>query len=172
MGLRRMQGRQRGRHPYRRQVRSGLMAMTEAGADDAFYEWLLSDHPDARAERDRRREATYQDERERTGKVLAWVGKIDATPDAPQALRDLARTMGPLATKAAARAEADFAEPDDAHVARARANFETYMQVSAPHSSWDYRYPARYIGPEAGSQAAPAFEPEPEAARDEPEIST
>ncbi len=28
--------------------------------DDAFYEWLLSDHPDARAERDRRRAATYQ----------------------------------------------------------------------------------------------------------------
>ena len=34
-------------------------------ADGAFYEWLLSDHPAARAERDWRRTATYQADRER-----------------------------------------------------------------------------------------------------------
>lgn len=100
----------------------------ERDLDDALYEWLLSDHPDARAERDRRREATYQDERERTGKVLAWVEKIDATPDAPETMRDLAATMGPLAAKSAAHAEAAFAEPDEAFVARARANHETYCR--------------------------------------------
>ena len=119
--------------------------MTEASIENAaFYEWLLSDHPDARAERGRRRAATYQDECERTGKVLAWVSKINATPDAPGTLRDLAESMGSLAANAAARAEAEFATSDEAYVAGARANWETYMQVSAPDGSWDYRYPDRY----------------------------
>jgi len=36
--------------------------------DHALYEWLLSDHPDARAERDRQRAATYQAERDRAGR--------------------------------------------------------------------------------------------------------
>jgi hypothetical protein len=130
---------------------------------DALYEWLLSDHPDARAERDRRREATYQAERDRTGQVLAWVAKIDAAPGAPQTMRELAATMGPLAARSAARAEADHAEPDDAFVTRARENHETYMQVSAPNGSWDYRYPARYLGEAAASQPRPDAEPETEA---------
>jgi len=43
--------------------------------------------------------------------------------------------MGPLAARSAARAEADFAEPDEAYVARARINWETYMQVCAPDGS-------------------------------------
>ena len=133
-----------------------------AGESDAFYEWLLSDHPGARAERDRRREATHRDELERTGKVRAWVEKIRAAPDAPQTMRDLAQTMGPLAAKSAGRAEADYAVPDETYVAAARANWETYMQVSAPDGSWDYRYPARYTGAEAASQPRPAAEPEPE----------
>jgi hypothetical protein len=129
----------------------------------AAYEWLLSDHPDARTERGRRREATYTSERERTGKVLAWVAKINAAADAPEAMRDLAATMGPLATASAARAEADHAVPDADHVTRARTNWETYMQVSAPDGSWDYRYPGRYVGEAAASQPRPGTEPEPEA---------
>jgi hypothetical protein len=130
---------------------------------DAAYEWLLSDHPDAQAERDRRREATYRDERERTGTVLAWVAKINATADAPEAMRNLAATMGPLATASAARAEADYAVPDAVKVAEARKNWETYMQVSAPNGSWDYRYPDRYVGEAAASQPRPGIEPEAEA---------
>lgn len=129
-------------------------------ADDTFYEWLLSDHPDAHAERDYRRAAAYLDERERTGKVLAWVDKIKATPDAPRTLRDLAESMGPLAARAAARAEIEAAEPDDAYVARLRADWETCMQVSGPPEAWDYRYPARLTGPGAASYPPP---PEPEA---------
>jgi hypothetical protein len=132
------------------------------GESDAFYEWLLSDHPGARAERDRRREATHRDELERTGKVRAWVEKIHAAPDAPQTMRDLAASLGPSATASAARAEADYAVPDETYVAAARANWETYMRVSAPDGSWDYRYPARYTGPEAAGQQRPAAGPEPE----------
>jgi hypothetical protein len=129
----------------------------------AAYEWLLSDHPDARAERDRRREATYADEKVRAGKVLAWVAKIDATADVPETLRDLAATMGPLAAKSDARAEADHAVPDAEFVAQARANWEACMQVSGPDGSWDYRYPDRYVGEAAASQPRPGIEPEPEA---------
>jgi hypothetical protein len=73
---------------------------------DAFYEWLLSDHPDARAERDWRRAATYQAETDRAAAVRAWADKINAQPDAPQTLRDLAASVGPLADQSAARAEA------------------------------------------------------------------
>jgi hypothetical protein len=143
----------------------------EAVAGDALYEWLLSDHPDARAERDRRREATYQDERERTGKVLGWVDTIRATPYASESMRELAETMGPLAAKSAASAEARFAEPDETFVARARERHETYMRVSAPGGFWDYRYPGCYIGETAAIQPRPDIEPEPEATRDEPEIT-
>jgi hypothetical protein len=134
--------------------------------DNAFYEWLLSDHPDAKAERDRRRTATYQAETERAATVRAWVDKINARPDAPQPARDLAASMGPLADQTAARAEASYAEPDDVYVTRVRAEHETYMQVSGPPGSWDYRYPAHLTGP--GAAACPPPEPgipapEPEA---------
>ena len=90
-------------------------------SEDAFYEWLLSDHPDARAERDRRRAATYQAQTSSAAAVRAWADKIGAHPDAPQTLRDLAAAMGPQADQAAARAQARSAEPDDAYVTRPRA---------------------------------------------------
>ena len=86
--------------------------------NDAFYEWLLSDHPDARAERDRRRAATYQAETDRAAAVRAWADKINAQPGAPQNLRDLAASMGPLADQTTARAEARHAEPAEGSVSR------------------------------------------------------
>jgi len=110
------------------------------GESDAFYEWLLSDHPDARAERDSRREATQRDELKGPGKSAAG-SRRSTHPGRTQTMRDLAQSMGPLAAESAARAEADYAVPDETYVARARANWETYMQVSAPDGSWDYRYP-------------------------------
>ena len=134
--------------------------------DRAFYEWLLSDHPDAKAERDRRRTATYQADTERAATVRAWASKISAQPGAPQNLRDVAATMGPLADQTTARAEARYAEADDAYVTRLRAQHETHMQVSGPPGSWDYRYPARLIGPSAAAHPAP---PEPDAVAPEPE---
>ena len=143
-----------------------------ARESDGFYEWLLSDNPDARAERDRRREATYHDERERSGKVLAWVAKIRAAPDAAETVRELAETMGPLAAKSATRAETAFAEPDEVFVARARESHETYMRVSSPDGSWGYSYPERYVGEAATSEPRPEAEPSAEASRDEPEIGS
>jgi hypothetical protein len=137
-----------------------------AVADDAFYEWLLSDHPDARAERDWRRAATYQADRDRAAAVRAWADKITARPDSPQALRDLAASMGPQADQTMTRAEARFAEPDDAYVTRLRARHETSMQVSGPPGSWDYRYPAHLTGPGAAAYPPP---PEPGAPGPEPQ---
>ncbi len=134
----------------------------EVSADDRFYEWLLSDHPDARAERDWRRTAAYEGERDRAAQVLAWADKIGATPDAPGNLRELAATMRPLAGESAARAEANHAEPDDLYVARLRGQHETYMRVSGPIGAHDYRYPEHLTGPGAASCPRPP-EPEPEA---------
>jgi hypothetical protein len=41
-------------------------------AEDRFYAWLLSDHPDARAERDARREAAYRDVIANAAAVQVW----------------------------------------------------------------------------------------------------
>ncbi len=128
---------------------------------DAFYEWLLSDHPEAKAERDRRRGTYYQGEIERAAQVQAWVAKIDATPDPPATIRKLANSIGPTAEKSRARAEAAIAEPDEAYVTRERSHWETFKRVSSPDMP-DYRYPSRYIGIVAASQPRPP-EPEPHA---------
>jgi hypothetical protein len=137
--------------------------------DSAFYEWLLSDHPDAKAERDRRRAATYQADTERAATVRAWADKINAHPDAPQTLRDLAATMGPLADQSTARAQSRYAEPDDTYVTRMRTQHETHIRVSGPPGSWDYRYPAHLTGPGAAAYPPP---PEPEPPACEPEAGT
>ena len=129
--------------------------------NDAFYEWLLSDHPDARAERDRRRAATYQAETDRAAAVRAWADKINAQPDAPHTLRNLAASMGPFADQAAARAQARYAEPDDTLVTRLRTQHQTHIQVSGQPGSWDYQYPAHLTGPGAAAYPPP---PEPDAA--------
>jgi hypothetical protein len=134
--------------------------------DDAFYEWLLSDHPAAKAERDWRRAATYQAETDRAAAVRAWAGKIGARADAPQTMRDLAASMGPLADQTTARAQARYAEPDDAYVTRLRAQHETHVKVSGPPGSWDYQYPAHLTGPGAAAYPPP---PEPDASVREPE---
>lgn len=149
-----------------------MSAAEVTGESGAFYEWLLSDHPDARAERDRRREAHYQAEVERASQVQAWVAKIDAVPGPPEAVRRLADSMGPLAEESRARAEAAIAEPDEAYVARERDTWETFMRVSARNGSWDYRYPDRYTGEAAAKCPRPETEPTAEASRDEPEIGS
>lgn len=135
--------------------------------DNEAYEWLLSDHPDARAERARRRAEAYNERCENAAKVRAWADKVNATEDATQTARDLAQSMGPLADASAIRAEVEFAEPDDVYVARVRRDWETCMRVSGPPGAWDYRYPAHLTGAEAASHPPPV-PPEP----DEPEIGS
>ena len=127
--------------------------------DDAFCEWLLSDHPDAKAEREWRRSTRLQRERGTAAEVAAWADRISADPErhTPMA-RDLAATIGPMAHASAVRAEIEDAEPDDAYVARKRAELESRMWWDQP----DYRYPAHLTGPSAASYPPPP-EPGPEA---------
>jgi hypothetical protein len=71
--------------------------------------------------------------------------------------RDLA-AIGPMARASAIHVELEEAEPDDAYVARKRAEFESHMWWEHP----DYRYPAHLTGPSAASYPPPP-EREPEA---------
>lgn len=123
--------------------------------DDAFYEWLLSDHPSARAEREYRRAAYYEHQREMAAAVRAWADKVNSEPSAPQAARDLAEWMGPRADQSALRAEIEAAEPDNVYVGRLRSDFETHMQVSGPPDAYAYRYPEHLTGPSAASYPPP-----------------
>ena len=134
--------------------------------DHAFYQCLLSDQSDARGEWDRRRAATYHADTGRAAAVRAWADKIGAQPGAPQTLRDLAASLGPQADQSAARAEARYAEPDEAYVTRLRTEHETHVQVSGLSGSRDYRYPAHLTGPGAAAYPPP---PEPDIRAPEPE---
>lgn len=71
-------------------------------SDPAFYEWLLSDHPAVRAERDYRRAVSYQYQRDQTAAVLTWVAKINAHADPPQTVRDLADSLGAASARISA----------------------------------------------------------------------
>jgi hypothetical protein len=134
-------------------------------ADDAFCEWLLSDHPDAKAEREWRRSTHLQREHSTAAEIAAWADRVSADPGRhTQMARDLAATIGPMAHASAVRAEVEAAEPDDAYVARQRAEFETHMHVHWDHPDPDYRYPEHLTGPSAAGYPPPP-EPEPEAGR-------
>lgn len=117
----------------------------------AVYEWLLSDHPDARAERSRRRAAACDAELKRAQEILRWSAKVAWNPDAPKSLRDLAGTMAPLAASSVERTLASISVPDTDYVAQARADWENFRRADDP----DYRYPARYTGEAAASQPVP-----------------
>ena len=131
--------------------------------DDAFCEWLLSDHPDAKAERDWRRGTHLRQLRESAADIAGWADRVSAEPGqhTPMA-RDLAATIGPMAHASAIRAEIEAAEPDDLYVARQRAEFEALMHNHPDHPDLGYRYPAHLTGPSAAGYPPPP-EPEPEA---------
>ena len=82
--------------------------------DDAFCEWLLSDHPEAKAERDWRRGSHLRQLRQSAADIAGWADRVSADPGqhTPMA-RDLAATIGPMAHASAIRAEIEAAEPDD-----------------------------------------------------------
>jgi hypothetical protein len=135
--------------------------------DDAFYEWLLSDHPDARAERDYRRGRSLESQRETAADIAAWAGRISADPDRhTRAARDLAAAIGPHAADSAMRAEIELAEPDEVYVARLREEFEIHRHVHWDNPDPTYCYPSHLTGPGAASYPPP---PEPAAPGREPE---
>ncbi len=125
--------------------------------DHAFYEWLLSDHPDAQAERAWRRSAYLASARQTAADIAGWAARVTAEPGRHTgAARDLAATIGPRAADSATRAEIESAEPDDLYVARLRAEYETHMHVHWDNPDPGYRYPAHLAGPGAAAYPPPS----------------
>jgi hypothetical protein len=137
-------------------------------ADEAFYEWLLSDHPEAKAERDWRRSLHYQQQRDTAADIAAWARRISAEPPErhTKAMRDLAATIGPHATESAIRTEIEYAEPGELYVARLRTEFETHRHIHWDNPDPSYQYPAHLTGPGAAAYPPP---PEPDVHAPEPE---
>lgn len=134
--------------------------------DDAAYEWYLSDHPWAVAERTRRREAEHRRQLETARKVQEWIERTRAADaagelvDRPDGWRDnlvgLAENMASVVADNHTVASVESAEPDDLWVANARRRLETARQVSG---DWDYTYPAHLLGPGAAAYPPPGWNP-------------
>src|SRR6266542_5116105 len=117
--------------------------------DDRFYEWLLSDHPEAAAERARRRAAYLAYEAQGRAGLSRFVARTEADPGAPENIRELVKTARWLLARQADRLAEDAAEPDAERLARMRRDFETSRRALGTHG---YRYPARYLGARAAQQ--------------------
>jgi hypothetical protein len=130
-------------------------------AERAFYEGLLSDHPPAATERARRQASYRAHEADQIGQLREWVARTRANPDAGEPARRLANVTERLLDRRAARLAADRAEPAPDRLARLRQQLELAERAGADP---DYRYPARYLGPQAARQPIP---PDPDRQRQE-----
>jgi hypothetical protein len=120
--------------------------------DDRFYEWLLSDHPEAASERARRRAAS-QAERAHGREILAgFIRRNEGDLATPESIRGLVKTARWLLDRQAQRDAADAALSEPERLARARADFELERRTGG---AGGYRYPARYLGPKAARQPIP-----------------
>ena len=140
-------------------------------ADDRAYEFLLSDHPAAKAERQRRRDEHLARRAADSDAITAWRERlVTFGHGVPANLHNLAETMGRLDQHASLRDAVDEAEPDEVWVARARQRFTHTARTWGDDP--DYRYPARYLGPAAAHQPnllapGPPTRPTPPAPRAE-----
>jgi len=126
--------------------------MGRMSAADRFYEWLLSDHPEAAAERARRRAAHLAYEARGREVLSRFVARTQANRGAPETVQRLAETAGWLLGRQADRLAAEVAEPEPERLARERRDLETSRRVQGAHG---YRYPARYLGARAARQPIP-----------------
>jgi hypothetical protein len=136
----------------------------DATASPEAYEWWLSDHPWAVAERIRRHAATLQAELDQAAKVHAWIERTQAADaagdlaDRPDGWRDnlvgLAETMAPVVADNRLRAAVESAEPDDLRVLRLRHKLESKRRVEG---DWDYTYPQHLVGPGAAAYRPPGW---------------
>lgn len=138
-------------------------------ASAAAYEWLLSDHPWAVAERERRRATNADRDLAEAAQVRAWADRThtaNATGQLaghPAAYRDnlvrLADSMGPSADRAQLRHTLNAATPDDVWVAEERRRWAVHMRVSGEGPD-NYVFPTHLTGP-----GAAAYPPPPEGFR-------
>lgn len=94
---------------------------------DREWEFLLSDHPAAVAER----------------------ARVYGEHEAPAHLRDLSDRVGVTTAHALERLQTQQAEPDHDLVVRLRRELDDHVRASVDP---DYRYPHRYLGADAGRQ--------------------
>jgi hypothetical protein len=139
----------------------------EPSADDRFYEWLLSDHPGAADERARRRLDNQIVEAQDLARLRGWLAKIDGLADSGQPLGDSVwrlaeQTRTRLIPGAEQRLAALADQPDQQRVRRWRRELEISQRARGD----DYRYPTRYLGPDAARQPIP---PDPWARLHDPE---
>jgi hypothetical protein len=120
-------------------------------ADPAFYEWLLSDHPVALAERRRRQEASYARRAGERARVREVTGRWPA--EVPEGAARLRESMERLTDGQAQRDRWDRAVDEEIAVETMRAEWETHVRVSGDDP--EYRYPARYVGPGAADYPPP-----------------
>jgi hypothetical protein len=111
-----------------------------SAADDAFYEWLLSDRPGARVERNFRR-GRYSARQERQPRTSPR-GRPGSIPTRT-GIRRRRGTWPPESArgpaKSATRTEVESAEPGGLYVAPAE-QFETWMHVHLKHPDPHHRY--------------------------------
>lgn len=125
---------------------------------DAF-EWFLSDHPWAQAERERRRQAHFTSEQQLAGEVQAWTEKIDrlqpgsTSPEFEQTVRRLAATLRPTADASQLRTQVRSAEPDELAVQEERRRLAIRRRNEGDDA---YEYPAYLTGPGAAMFPPPA----------------
>ena len=119
--------------------------------DTAFYEWLLSDHPLAEAERRRRREASFARRAAERARVREITGRWP--DDVPEGAARLRESLGRLTDGQAQRDRWDQALAEEIGLETMRAEWETHVRVSVEDPG--YRYPAHYCGPGAGQYPPP-----------------
>jgi hypothetical protein len=119
---------------------------------DRFYEWLLSDHPEAHSERARRRAASQAHQAHGREVLAGFIGRNDADPAAPESIRGLVKTARWLLDRQAQRQAADAALSEAERLGRMRADFELERRTGGVPG---YRYPARYLGARAARQPIP-----------------
>ena len=128
---------------------------------DAGDEWLLSDHPWATAERQRRRSDHFERELTEADEVLAITGRLAADPAASEPLARLAARLDPSARRSAMAAEIDSVVDDATFVAEARRRLENARQAGG---DVDDRYPAHLTGAEAALVDPPTSTDRPDPA--------
>ncbi|MEU7823048.1 hypothetical protein [Catellatospora sp. NPDC049133] len=139
----------------------------DASVSPEAYEWWLSDHPWAAAERTRRHAAEQQDELDRAERIADWIARTHAADasgdlvDRPDGWRDnlvgLATAVTPLAEEARLRATLDSAEPDDLRVVRLREALERKRRLEGEPQ---YAYPQHLQGPGAATYPPPGWNPQ------------
>ena len=118
--------------------------------DDDVYEWLLSDHPWARTERQRRAQDRYREETTRAVQIRQWTDTLDQLGSGVSSGK-LTGLLGLSADESWMRAEVRSARPEDTAVQDDRKAYERERRARGE----DYRHPAHLVGSNAVNTPPP-----------------